>query len=75
MNVSATEATEEAKSMSGKGVAVAGEISKVKCREFREKPRVDVRGLGHGIRTVAEERFPEEKEKGRPERRVLIAWR
>lgn len=38
-----------------------------------ENPRVEVRGLGHGMRTVAEESAPEVNVSGRPERIAFIA--
>lgn len=52
---------------------MAGESSKIRWREFSENPRVDVRGFGHGMRTVAEESLPEVKTSGRPEISPFIA--
>jgi hypothetical protein len=45
----------------------------VRWREFIENPRVDVRGFGHGMRTVAAESVPEAKVNGRPEIIEFIA--
>jgi len=63
--VSATQATDDARSVWGAGtVKVDDATLNVRWREWVENPTVDVRGLGHGTRTVADARVPEVKVKG-----------
>jgi len=63
--VSATQTTDDAISVLGAGaVKVDDATSNVRWREWVENPTVDVRGFGHGTRTVANASVPEVKVKG-----------
>ena len=60
MKDSATEATESARSAcSDFGAGCLGDTTrKTRCADEREKPSVEARGLGHGIRAFAEDIVP-----------------
>lgn len=76
MKDSATDATESARFVveNERGSETDGMTWNVRCRDWTEAPRLEVRGFGHGIRAVTDAIYPACNLTGSPTRLELMAW-